>query len=417
VITLLLKTKYFNRLIFSVVFLAMITIAGAGYPETINVGTVNELKNAIAYANSSGGSKTILLQDGTYSLIDTLYVNASNVTVAGLSGAREKVVIQGDAMSNSAKVGNIFRVAGSNFEIRDVTIQKCRWHIIQIVGESNADYPVIKNCVLRDSYQQMLKVTLDSRNASVTSDNGLVENCIFEYSAGIGPQYYIGGIDGHGVKNWIVRNNTFRSIISPGGGVAEFAVHLWNGSANNTVEKNLIVNCDRGIGFGMDGCGNTGGIIRNNMIYHAANKGQFADTGIALTESPDSKVYNNSIFMQNDFPWAIEYRFNSTRNVLIANNLTNKAIQIRDGATGTVTSNVTNAAASWFVSVSGGELHLASAIGAVVDVGQAISGLSDDFDGQSRPQGSGFDIGADEFAVNADDALSQAPKNLRIVNP
>ena len=387
-----------------------------GLCETINVGTVAELENAIAYANNSGGNKTILLEDGTYTLKDTLYLNASNVTVGSQSGNRTKVIIQGDAMSSSARVGNIFRVAGSHFQIRDVTLQKCGWHTIQIVGEQNADFPVIRNCVLRDSYEQLLKVSVDLGNTNIAADNGIVENCLFEYSAGIGPQYYIGGVDAHAAKNWVVRNNAFRNIISPGGSVAEFAVHFWSNSANNIVEKNLIVNCDRGVGFGLDGRPNSGGIIRNNMIYHAANKGQYADTGIALTESPDTAIYNNTIFMQNDFPWAIEYRFPSTRNVIIANNLTNKTIMARDGATGTVTNNVTNASSSWFVDVLNGDLHLASRISAVVDKGQAISGLSDDFDNQSRPEGAGVDIGADEFVDNVDNVAPQPPKNLRIID-
>lgn len=387
--------------------------AYAAYAGTLTVGTVAELHNAVATANSLGGNTTIVVRDGTYTLNDTLYVNAPNVAIVGQSGDRTKVIIQGDAMSGSAKVGNVIRVAASNFQLSGVTLQKSKWHLIQIAGETNADAPVIKNCIMRDAYQQMLKVTVDSSNLGITSDNGLVENCVFEYSAGIGPQYYIGGIDAHGSKNWIVRNNTFRNIISPSGSVAQFAVHFWNGSANNTVEKNLVVNCDRGIGFGMDGRPNTGGIIRNNMIYHAANAGSYADTGIALTESPNTQVYNNTIFMENSFPWAIEYRFASTQNVLIANNLTNKPIQSRDGATGTVTKNVTNATGTWFVNRSSGDLHLASAISTVVDMGQAVSGLSDDFDGQSRPQGVRIDIGADEFSSSA---VLLPPQNLRIVN-
>lgn len=389
-------------------------VASAGYAQTtVTVGTVSELVGAVASANSSGGNRTILLRDGTYTLTDMLYISAPNVTVAGQSGIRENVIIQGDAMSSSARVGNIFTVAASHFQVRDVTLRKCKWHLIQIKGENNADYPVVKNCILRDSYEQMLKVTVDTATPNVTSDNGLVENCLFEYTVGIGPQYYIGGIDAHSAKNWVVRNNTFRYIVSPSGSVAEFAVHFWNNSVNNLVERNLIVDCDRGIGFGMDGRGNTGGIIRNNMIYHSANKGQFADVAIALVESPDTQVYNNTVFMENSFPWAIEYRFSQTRNVLIANNLTNKPIMSRDGGTGTVSKNVTTASGTWFVAPASGDLHLASAVSSLVDMGQVISGLTDDFDAQSRPQGAGIDIGADEFSTAA---VLPPPQNLRVVN-
>jgi hypothetical protein len=386
---------------------------GLASAQTTTVQTAAELQSAVAAANSAGGNRTILLRNGTYTLSDTIYINAPNVTIASEGGVRENVVIQGDAMSSTAKVGNVIRVAASNFQLSGVTLQKSGWHLIQIVGESNADNTIIRNCILRDAYQQMVKVSNNPSTPAITGDGGLVENCLFEYTAGIGPQYYIGGIDAHGSKNWIVRNNVFRSIISPSSSVAEFAVHFWDGSANNTVERNVIVNCDRGIGFGMDAKGNTGGIIRNNMIYHAANAGSFADAAIALIESPSTQVYNNSIFMENSFSWGIEYRFATTTGVLIANNLSNKPIMLRDGASGSVSKNVSNAAKAWFVDAAGGNLHLASAVSSVVDAGQAITGLTNDFDGHSRPVGAGIDIGADEFGSGA--ALP-SPTNLRIVN-
>jgi hypothetical protein len=382
------------------------------HAQTVTVSSVTQLRDAVNAANGGSSNRTILLADGTYTLTDTLYVNASNVTIAGQSGDRTKVIIQGDAMSASARVGTLIRAAGSNFKLENVTLQRSRYHLIQIVGENNADGPVIRNCILRDAYEQMIKVSIDPANLSVASDNGLVENCVFEYTAGIGPQYYIAGIDAHGSKNWTVRGNTFKGIASPSVTVAEPAVHFWNGSANNVVERNTFINCDRSIGFGMDGRGNSGGIIRNNMIFHSG-AGSYADTAISLIESPGTSVYNNTILMQGSFPWAIEYRFASTTNVRILNNLTNKPIQARDGASGTVSSNVTNAQASWFVAPASGNLHLASAQSAVVDKGQTISGLTDDFDGESRPQGAGIDIGADEYGGTAVVA-PKPPTNVRV---
>jgi hypothetical protein len=400
----------------TVLLTLLLALAGAslaGAQTTLNVSSVTQLHTAVNSANGSGGNVTILVADGTYTLNDTLYINVPNVTIAGASGDRQKVTIQGDAMSASARVGNLVRVAAAGFQLRHVTLQKSKFHLIQIVGEQNADSPRITDCILRDAYEQMVKISVNLANTSISADDGLIENCIFEYTAGIGPQFYIGGIDGHAVKNWTVRNNTFRSIISPSSAIAEFAVHFWNGSANNIVERNIIVNCDRGIGFGLDGRGNNGGIIRNNMIYHAANMGQFADVGIALTESPNTQVYNNTIFLEHSIPWAIEYRFGATTNVRFTNNLTNKPIQSRDGASGTAVSNVTNVAKSVFVSPSVGDLHLLSAVSSIVDRGQLVAGLTNDLDGQSRPQGSAIDIGADEFS-GANGVVPMAPTQLTV---
>jgi hypothetical protein len=394
---------------------ALTLLCGLGNPAvaqtSVTVRTTAELMNAISSANGAGGNRTILVADGTYTLTDTLYINAPNITLQGQSAKRESVIIQGDAMSSSARIGNIIRVAASNFRLEGVTLQRAGWHTIQIVGNENADAPIIRNCILRDAYQQLVKVTNDPARPTVFSDNGVVENCLFEYTAGIGPQYYIGGIDAHASRNWTVRNNVFRNIASPNTSVAEFAVHFWDLSANNLVERNLIVDCDRGIGFGMSGKINEGGIIRNNMIYHSANGDPFADAAIALADSPNTQVYNNTIFQEHNFQWALEYRFSVTKGVLIANNLTNKPVMARDGAAATTANNVTNATASMFTQVSSGNLHLARSIAGVVDAGQAVSGLTNDFDGDSRTT-SGIDIGADEFS-GAQPVVPSPPTDVR----
>ncbi|MCZ6820479.1 MAG: right-handed parallel beta-helix repeat-containing protein [Calditrichaeota bacterium] len=371
------------------------------FAETILVDSVPALHAAVNSANNSGGDTIILVADGTYTLNDTLYINVPNVTISSDSGVRENVVIQGDAMSATANIGNLIRVAARNFKLQGVTLQKSRWHLIQIVGESDADSPEIRDCILRDAYEQMIKVSVDQNDLNTSADNGLVENCLFEYTAGIGPQYYIGGIDAHAAKNWIVRGNTFRNIISPDTAVAEYAVHFWNDSADNLVEKNLIINCDRGIGFGLNSRGNRGGTIQNNMIYHANNRGAFADVGIALHNSPDTRVYNNTILMEHNYPSSIEYRFPATTNVDIRNNLANRNISQINGATGTVSNNILNAQSNWFKNAAAGDLHLANESISAIGQGEPLFGLVDDFDGDARTDGASIDVGADEFKTTS----------------
>ena len=390
--------------------LATLLAWSAASGQTVSVSTVSELRAAVDDANSSGGGVTILVEDGTYTLNTGLFIRAPDVTIAGKSGDREQVIIEGDAMSADASVGNVITVGASGFTLESVTLQKSRNHLVQIRGENNADSPTIRNCIFRDSYEQMLKVSVDTSNTSVASDNGLVENCLFEYTAGIGPQYYIGGIDAHSSSNWTVRDNVFRNIISPSNAVAEYAIHFWNDSAENLVERNLIINCDRGIGFGLSSRGNSGGVIRNNMIYHAAGHGAFADVGIAIHNSPGTAVYNNTIFQEHGYPNAIEYRFSGTSGALITNNLVNADIRALDGASGTESNNVTDADLLWFVDARGGDLHLRDDFAGVVDQGGEIEGLTEDFDGDTRPQGAGVDIGADEHAVGV---RPNPPENLR----
>ncbi len=371
-------------------------VAQAAVP-VVDVGTVDELRAALAAANAAGGRRTIRLADGVYALSDTLQVTSPGITLVGRSGDASRVVIQGDAMRPDARVGNLIRVAARDVTVRHLTLQRSRWHLVQVAGESDADGFSLLDCVMRDSYEQMLKVSMDAARPAVTADGGRVERCRFEYTAGVAPNWYTAGIDALGARDWVVRANTFRGIASPGERISQFAVHFWAGSANALVERNLILDCDRGVGFGLDGRGNTGGVIRNNMIYHSG-PGPFADVGIALIDSPGSAVHHNTIFLRHAYPAAIEYRFTATRDVRIANNLANRAVQARDGAAAAVlAANLRSAEPGWFRDPDRGDLHLARAVPGVVDAGNAVDGIAEDYDGDARPIGPGVDIGADEW--------------------
>ncbi|MBD3308003.1 hypothetical protein GF339_16295 [candidate division KSB3 bacterium] len=350
---------------------------------SITVSTVAELIQAVQQANATG-QVTIFLEDGTYTLQDMLWISGNNVTFRSHSGNRDAVILRGQGMSGG--VSHIFNVAGSDFTAADMTLGWVANHGVQI--HSDSDNPLIQNVRFVDTGEQMLKVSYRPGD-STSSDNGRVQWCLFEYSAGVGPQYYIGGVDAHQAHNWVVRSNIFRHIRSPGGGLAEHAIHFWSESSNTLVENNIIVNCDRGIGFGMGDRGHRGGMIRNNMVYTTR------DVGIGLENASNTQVYNNTLYTEN-YGNSIEYRFPGTRGVEIINNLSNASITNRDGGSGRIETNVTNAQNSWFVDVRSGDLHLRSPEPSVIDQGQALGQISQDIDCEIRPQGAGYDIGADE---------------------
>ncbi len=392
-----------TRLLPIVVLLALFGDTLAAQPSSsVTVSTTAELIDAVFDLNNFNGPRTILLRDGVYTIEDYnyIYLVQPGVTFRGLSGNRNAVVLQGDSVFHAdgsrtgGTVGNVIGVAADSFTLENLSIGNCANHAVQL--QLDIDNCVFRNVRFFNTGEQMLKAPSDG--VADHSDNCLVEDCLFEYPAGIGPQWYIGGVDAHRARNWTVRRCTFRNIRSPADDVAEHAIHFWDSCVDITVEQNLIVDCDRGIGFGLGSSPTTGGVIRNNMIYHRAIAG-YADVGIGLESAAAVQVYNNTIFLQSGYPHAIEYRFAAT-TAQIYNNLTNALIRQRDGATATLGNNVTNAQPAWFVAPASGNLRLASRLASVVDQGRTISGLVADFDGELRPQGAGIDIGADEFTEN-----------------
>jgi hypothetical protein len=355
----------------------------------VNVSTVGELQAALQECNSNNGNYTILLEDGEYVLTNNLlYIsqNMVNLTIRSVSGDRDAVIIRGQGMGGN--VNYIFNVAADNFTAADMTIGWIGYHAIQIHAEHDADNCLIQNVRFVNTKEQMLKV---SGNASATfSDGGVVQCCWFEFPDGVAYQYYTGGIDAHRAKDWEVRHNTFKHIRSPDNGLAEHAIHFWSDSESTLVENNLIINCDRGIGFGLGSSSHQGGMIRNNFVHTSR------DVGIGLESSPNTKVYHNTVITDNYFN-SIEYRFEETVNVHIVNNLTNEAIASRNGGTGNVESNFETMDLSIFTEAANNDYHLSTTIPQIVDAGIILAEAEEDYDCHSRTTDGMPDIGADEF--------------------
>lgn len=303
--------------------------------EKIVIDNIDDLYTTISELNSSGGNKTILLKNGTYNLTKQLWITANNLIFSSESENQSDVKIIGKGMTGS--VPHVFSVAGDNITIANLTIGEIANHAIQVHGESKykADNLKVSNVRIYNTGEQMLKGSTDNVTGS---DNGVVECSTFEYTENFGPQYYIGGIDVHRGKNWEVRNNTFKNIRSPEASIAEHAIHFWNQSENTLVENNIIINCDRGIGFGLGQSTHIDGTIRNNEIYNNG-EGLHDDVGIGLESNTNSEIYNNKIYFEGSYPNAIEYRFSTSTGIEIRNNQTNRKIKSRDGGQANLSNN------------------------------------------------------------------------------
>ena len=357
-------------------------------------------------ATASGGDLTILIADGVYDLNGQyLRITVDGVTVRSQSGHRESVTLDGHYQTTE-----IFQILASDVTIADLRVQRALDHPVHVMAASGRDvnHTLISNIHIVDPGQQAVKINPNAARTHFVN-HGRITGCLIELTDtgratvwDYNKSCYTGGIDGHQADGWIIEDNEIRGFWCSGG-LAEHGIHLWSDSSNTLVQRNRVIDCDRGIGFGLGNRGHTGGVIRNNMIYHGPDHG-YSDVGIGLESATGAQVYNNTIFFGHGYPNAIEYRFAQSNHLTIANNLCNRQIRSRNGGTTTLlTHNVLNAAAGWFKDTQAGDLHLQAERAGVTDAAYSLSGLTDDFDSQHRPLGPGPDIGADEFSKTGPD--------------
>src|SRR3989442_12105778 len=226
----------------------------------VNVSTEAQLQTAVQQLTSNS---TIVLAPGTYQLTNTLYINGTytNVAIRGGTNNRDDVVLSGPGMTNAAygnvpygiwTGGNVQGITIANLTIRDVFYHP-------IVFNAGTRNPRIYNVHLIDAGAQFIKSNPDGAGGGV--NNGIVEYSVIEYTT-TAKDAYVNGVDVHTGANWIIRDNVFRNLVAPRGGSAGPAVLMWNHSSNTVTERNLFINCARGIAYGLQiaGFDHTGGI-------------------------------------------------------------------------------------------------------------------------------------------------------------
>lgn len=391
--------------------------------RTVSVADETALWNAV---NENIPFTTILIEDGTYHLGQNgyyLWFDTPDVTLRSKSGNREAVILD-DAYAAS----EVISISASNVTIADLTIRRARTHPIHVSSSDtgNTLNTRIYNVHLIDPGQQAIKINPHAARTYYPDDGEIACSQIELTDAGrskvleFNGSCYTGGIDAHWARGWEIRDNHIEGFWCTEG-LSEHAIHFWTGSRDTLVERNVLSENARGVGFGLleDGDGRTypddpcpeadgyvdhyGGIIRNNWIF-ASRPELFSsqsgfDCGICLWQACQAKAIHNSVVsLQTPFS-SIEWRFSNTQ-AEITNNLLSHNWAERDGANATLGGNLSNAPLALFANALAGDLHLASGASAAIDQGVAVqAGLADeDIDGDSRPLGGGRDIGADEHA-------------------
>jgi uncharacterized repeat protein (TIGR01451 family) len=365
---------------------------------------------------------TILLHDGTYDLHgDYLWFDTPGVTMRSASGNREAVVVDGHY-----ETSEIVNVHASDVTIADLTLKRARDHPIHVVPPDDADIAntLIYNVHIVDPGQQAIKI---NQNGAMTHfpDDGQVA-CSHIELTDAGRQFvwerngscYTGGVDGHQAWGWVIQDNVIQGFWCSED-LAEHAVHFWTGSRDTLVERNVLLDNARGVGFGLlqsgdgrvygDGpcpgpsyVGHYDGVVRNNFVFAGRDElfsSEYGfDCGICLAQACGAQVVHNTVASTQPPFSSVEWRFSAT-DAQITNNVVTHNLREREGASATLAGNLEHAPLSLFVDGEGGDLHLAEGASSAIDQGVSIpEGLcDDDIDGHPRPWGGGRDIGADEL--------------------
>jgi hypothetical protein len=369
-------------------------------------------------ASGAPAGATIRLADGSYALGGALvHLRTSGVTLRSLSGNAAAVVLD-----NNYQGGDLVLVSASNVTVADVTLRRAWFHPLHVAPASSTITGVlIHNVRVMDPGQQGIKI---NANAGFFADAGEVRCSRVELTDQGRPFIrdgcYTGGIDGHQALGWRVRDNVIAGFWCPTG-LSEHGIHFWTGSRDTVVERNVLRNNARGVGFGLGlntpgrtypdapcpgvtGAGHFRGVIRNNFVVvndprvFSQGSGGF-DAGIALEQVCLAETVHNTVYSTQAPFSSIEWRWPGDAG-RIANNLVSHNLRPRDGAAATVAGNIQNGAAALVVDLPGaGDLHLRIDAAAAIDHGVVLPPGVADADIDLDPRDVAPDVGADEQRV------------------
>ena len=358
--------------------------------EVIRVATVEELLVAVDRVQRGG---TVLLADGHYKLPRVIVLeHKKDIVLRSASGDPAKVILSGKGWDSQAKNDDLLHVGRcEGVTVADLTFTDCRSYGIKVEAENAPKDIHIYNCRFRDIGVRAIKGSA-GQNPNTRAVKGSVRYCTFENTR-IPPADwlfggdYIAAIDMMALEDWTFSENVFRNIKGRNGG-GRAAIFIWVRSRQVVVERNLIINCDRGVAFGNPGQSTanlagerpayvTDGVIRNNFITGGP------DCGIELWHSERIKVSHNTIWRPEQ-NWNRGIRIGTgTADTDIVNNLVHGEIQM-EGGEARLRQNLTGRLERYFVDPATGNPALTSAATGALDRGVSLPEVTDDIRRRSR---------------------------------
>lgn len=361
-----------------------------------NLGTQSQPWLTLQYAASRAvAGDTVLVNNGTYSGFYsvnsgtstnpiTFQANGSNIIVnsppntnridnINIEGS-DYIIVDGFIVQNAPR-GGIRVVESWGVIVRNNTVGPCgTWCIFTGFAP---EVQVLNNKTFNAGQQHGIYVS----NSRVANDNPIIR-----------------GNESYG-NNW--SGIQVNGDCNAGG----------DGVVSGAIIENNIVHDNYSKSLSMISMQNS--VIQNNVIYNNGINGGAG--GIHLTDEPGcGRPSNNNLVVNNTI---IEPRIAGIRitdgaiNNVIFNNLIVSSIPIADEVGNNnidTTSNITRSSTTGlFVNPSAGDYHLSSNSPAI-DAGRTSysnrNAPSSDFEGTSRPQGSGYDVGYDEFGAGSGNA-------------
>lgn len=374
--------------------------------------------SATAYQTISGAAAavqpgdTVLIQPGVY---------AGGITVEALGAAAAPITFQaigsGVVIEGSGGERDAFFITYSNYIVVDgLTIQHATRAGMRI---DNSSHVTVRNCTFGDNGTWGLFTDF--------SDYTTVENSEAYGSVNEHGIYISNSSDYPTIRGNRLHHNRgcglhMNGDISMGGdGNISYAV----------IENNIVYENGLGGGSGINGDGVTDSVIRNNLLYnnHASGISLYQIDG--GTPSHNDRVLNNTILMPDNGRWALNipntednklfnnivlndhsYRgsisigspvssgFESDYNVVMDRFTTddgNTILTLAEWqALGYDQHSLIATAVNLFVDPAANDYHLKAGSPAI-DHGSALSDVLTDLEGNPRPAGAGYDIGAYEL--------------------